>query len=104
MSDRLYESDRYNSMNSPIIDTRYDRMNNIESPEQGANPLLILLAFIIVGTIIYFAYMYMAERKANADAAREKKELNEAVMRDNIEVSGYMEIAKQAKQAGLLDK
>jgi predicted small integral membrane protein len=47
--------------------------------------LLILLAFIVVGVLIYAGYMYMIERKADADSEREKKEMQ-----------GYMKLAREA--------
>jgi hypothetical protein len=50
------------------------------SPEPGVNPLWIFLAFIIVGTMIYFGYMYMMENKADADAARKQQEMREYII------------------------
>jgi hypothetical protein len=41
---------------------RYPPINRFRPPEPGTNPLWILLAFIIVGAIIYFMYMYISAK------------------------------------------
>jgi hypothetical protein len=93
MDDRRYKSD-YGQNRSGS--TGFLSRNSFRSPEQSVNPLWIVLAFIIVGSIIYFAYMYMMQRKADADAVRDRQTANANRLRDKQEVQGYVEIAKQA--------
>jgi hypothetical protein len=81
-----------NSQSDQGSTNNFTPMNRFRSPEPGVNPLWILLAFIIVGTMIYFGYMHMMERKAVASAAREDAD----AAREAREMQGYVELAIQA--------
>ena len=79
-----------------------------QPPQQSIHILWILLAFIVVGFIIFVGYSYITERKAVADANRAKTKASadtdrerEKMMRGLQETKGYLAIAKQA---GVFDK
>jgi hypothetical protein len=57
---------------------RYPPRARFNPPEPGVNPLWIFLAFIIVGVLLYFMYIYISSNIA-------KQEMQE-----------YMILAKQA--------
>jgi hypothetical protein len=56
---------------------RYHPSTRVNPPNTGMNPLWIFLAFIIVGAMLYFMYMYMIESKADSVAARKQQEIRE---------------------------
>jgi hypothetical protein len=80
------DSDTDNRTNNMDISTTQSRpRDSFREPPQGTSPWVIVLAFIVVGAMLFFGYQYTADRMAEA-----------ALDRDLRETQGYVAAGKMA--------